>query len=646
MKMKDVMRQELMLLPAQATTKEAILDEMVNKLVETGAVNDFDTFRQGIADREESMSTGLGEGIAMPHAKNKAVEKTSVVFAKQPAGVDFDSLDGQPAKLFFMIAAKDDANETHLSILANLSKLLMNQDFTQALAAADTPESVQAVVNLAEASLEKTEAAVGEDAPETKPTDSDEPYIVAVTACPTGIAHTYMAEDALKNKAKEMGVQIKVETDGSEGVKNRLTAEDIEKADGIIVAVGKKVPMGRFAGKKVVERPVADGINKTEELINLSLSGEAPVYRASSQDQATTDSEASETEERSNFSLQSLYNDLMSGVSTMLPFVIAGGILLALSFLLEGFVGSDSPIFLGINGIGSAAFSFLIPVLAGYIATSIGGKPAMVSGFTAGALAVSADAGFLGGLVGGFLAGYVTLFVIRALKNMSKNLAGLRTILLYPILTLFITGLLMYYVFGPIFAGINTAMLNFLEGLGTGNQVLLGALLGGMMAVDMGGPLNKAAYAFSIGIFTDTGDGQFMAAVMVGGMIPPLAIALASLIFKNKFTEVQRQSGLTNFILGLSFITEGAIPFAAADPLRVILSSVVGSAVGGGLSQLWTTSVPAPHGGIFTMLALGENRLMLMLAVIIGTIISAVILGLWKKPVEEQMLSDEELAAE
>lgn len=330
----------------------------------------------------------------------------------------------------------------------------------------------------------------------------------------------------------------------------------------------------------------------------------------------------------------------MNGVSTMLPFVIAGGIMLALSFLLEGFVGSDSAIFIGINEIGSAAFSFLIPVLAGYIATSIGGKPAMVSGFAGNALAVSANAGFLGGLVVGFLAGYVTLFVIKMLSNMPKNLSGLRTILLSPIVTLLITGLLMYYVFGPIFASINIGMLNFLENLGTGNQVLLGAILGGMMATDMGGPFNKAAYAFSIGIFTDTGNGQFMAAVMIGGMIPPLAIALASVLFKNKFTETQQQSALTNFILGLSFITEGAIPFAAADPIRVIVSSIIGSAIGGGLSQLWLTSVPAPHGGIFTMLALGEARLMLMLAVVIGTVITAVILGLWKKPVEDQILSE------
>lgn len=634
MKMNDVMREELMILTTESTTKAEILDEMTRKLVETGAVDDYDIFRQAISEREKSMSTGIGDGIAMPHAKNKVVQKTSVVFAKHPTGIDFDSMDGQPARLFFMIAAKDSANETHLTILSNLSKLLMNKDFTEALYAADTPQSIKAIVNLAEAGLElenQNETPVSED-------KDGEPYVVAVTACPTGIAHTYMAEDGLKNKAKEMGINIKVETNGSDGIKNRLTSDDIEKADGIIVAVGKKVPMSRFDGKRVVERPVADGINKSEELINQALSGDAPIYRASRSDKESDRAEDN-SEAQTPFSLKSIYNDLMSGVSTMLPFVIAGGIILALSYLLEGFLGSDSPIFIGINEIGEAAFSFLIPVLAGYIATSIGGKPAMVSGFAGGALAVSAKAGFLGGLIAGFLAGYITLVVIRMLKNMPKNLAGLRTILLYPILTLFITGLLMYFFFGPIFAAINGSMISVLENLGAGNQVLLGAILGAMMATDMGGPINKAAYAFSIGIFTDTGDGSLMAAVMVGGMIPPLAVALASVIFRDKFTEVQHQSALTNFVLGLSFVTEGAIPFAAMDPIRVIASSMIGSAIGGGLTQLWLTSVPAPHGGIFTMLALGDNRLLLMLTILIGTVVSALILGIWKKPLEEQIVS-------
>lgn len=639
MKITDVVREELMILDVQANTKAEILDEMVQKLVDTGAVNDFTSFREAIQKREDTMSTGLGNGIAMPHAKNEAVSKTSVVFAKKEGGLDFESLDGQPAELFFMIAAEGGSADTHLKVLAELSKLLMNEDFIAALKGAETPSAVTGIVKLAQAQVDaenRAEEAASQSGAVTE-VDDKKPYIVAVTACPTGIAHTYMAEDALKKKAAELGYQIKVETRGSEGVKHGLTAEDIEKADGIIVAVSKNVPMGRFNGKKVVERPVADGINKTEELINLSLSGDAPVYHAKHQDDdeniATDDQGAGS----GKFNFKSLYNDLMSGISAMLPFVIAGGIILAISFLVERFAGSESAMFLGINAIGAAAFSFLIPVFAGNIARSIGGQPALVSGFAAGALADSAGAGFLGGLVGGFLAGYVTLLVIDSLKGLPKSLAGTRTILFYPVFTLLITGIIMYFILGPIFAGINTAMINFLESLGTGNLVLLGAILGGMMSIDMGGPFNKAAYAFAIGIFTDTGDGKFMAAVMAGGMVPPLAIALASVIFKNKFTEKERQSGLTNFIMGLTFITEGAIPFAAADPLRVITSSIIGSAVAGGLTQFFATNVPAPHGGVITMVALGNHPSLLILSVAIGAIISALILGLWKKPITDEV---------
>lgn len=634
MKITDILREELMILDVKADNKAAILDEMVQKLVDAGAVNDFESFRADIQKREDTMSTGLGNGIAMPHAKNEAVTKTSVVFAKRPEGLDFESLDGQPAELFFMIAAEGGSADTHLQVLAELSKLLMNEDFIAALKGAQDTAAIKGVLNLAQAQLdaENKEETASTDV-SAADVDEKQPYIVAVTACPTGIAHTYMAEDALKKKAEEMGVQIKVETRGSEGIKHGLTKEDIERADGVIVAVSKNVPMGRFKGKKVVERPVADGINKTEELINLSLSGDAPVYTSNRQDddEATSDDGAGS----GRFNFKSLYKDLMNGISAMLPFVIAGGIIMAISFLIERFAGSESAFFLGFNGIGSAAFAFLIPVLAGNIAKSIGGQPALVAGFSAGALANTAGAGFLGGLVGGFLAGYVTLLVIELLKGLPKSLAGTRTILFYPVFTLLITGIIMYYVLGPIFAGINTGMLNFLESLGTANLVLLGALLGGMMAIDMGGPFNKAAYAFSIGIFTDTGDGKFMAAVMAGGMVPPLAIALASVLFKNKFTKTEKQSGLTNFIMGLTFITEGAIPFAAADPLRVITSSVLGAAVAGGLTQFWSTNVPAPHGGIITMVALGNHPLLLILAVIIGSIISALILGLWRKPVAE-----------
>lgn len=636
MKITDVLREELMILDVKANNKADILDEMAQKLVDTGAVTDFESFRADIQAREDKMSTGLGNGIAMPHAKNEAVEKTSVVFAKKPEGLDFESLDGQPAELFFMIAAEGGSADTHLQVLAELSKLLMNEDFIAALKGAQDTAAITGVLNLAQAQLdaENKEAEATSDV-SAADVDAEEPYIIAVTACPTGIAHTYMAEDALKKKAEEMGVQIKVETRGSEGIKHGLTKEDIERADGVIVAVSKNVPMGRFKGKKVVERPVADGINKTEELINLALSDEAPVYTTNRQDDEDTTGD-DEGAGSGRFNFKSLYKDLMNGISAMLPFVIAGGIIMAISFLIERFAGSESAFFLGFNGIGNAAFAFLIPVLAGNIAKSIGGQPALVAGFSAGALANTAGAGFLGGLVGGFLAGYVTLFVIEALKGLPKSLAGTRTILFYPVFTLLITGVIMYYVLGPIFAGINTGMLNFLESLGTANLILLGALLGGMMAIDMGGPFNKAAYAFSIGIFTDTGDGKFMAAVMAGGMVPPLAIALASVLFKNKFTKTEKQSGLTNFIMGLTFITEGAIPFAAADPLRVITSSVAGAAVAGGLTQLWATNVPAPHGGIITMVALGNQPLLLILAVIIGSIIAALILGFWRKPVPEE----------
>ncbi|AMB98542.1 PTS fructose transporter subunit IIC [Aerococcus urinaehominis] len=648
MNLTDIIRPELMLIPAQATTKAGILDEMAQKLVDQGAVNDFETFRAAIQNREEQMSTGLGEGIAMPHAKTEAVTKTSVVFAKKPEGLDFESLDGQPAKLFFMIAAEGGAADTHLSVLAELSKLLMNKDFTTALLAAQTPDQASAVIGLAQAALDaeaKAEAAQEANAGQAdlaadQAGDTDQPYLIAVTACPTGIAHTYMAEDVLKQAAERRGIRIKVETNGSDGVKHQLTQSDIDQADGIIVAVGKKVAMDRFSGHRVVQRPVADGINKTDELIDLALSGEAPIYKSSgsdSQAQAAT----SQNKDK-GFSLRGVYDDLMSGISAMLPFVIAGGIMLAISFLLEHIVGGDSAWFTSFNSIGSAAFSFLIPVLAGYIAQSIGGQPALVAGFAGGALAVTANAGFLGGLVAGFLAGYAMKFIIKALSGMPQSLAGVRTILLYPVVSLLVVGLLMYFVFGPIFGIVNQAMLDFLNNLGTGNLVLLGALLGGMMAIDMGGPFNKAAYAFSIGIFTDTGDGRFMAAVMVGGMIPPMAIALATMLFKSKFTEKQQATSLTNLIMGLSFITEGAIPFAAADPLRVIGSSVIGAAIGGGLTQFWNTAVPAPHGGIFTILALGENRLQIVLAVLIGTLVSALILGFWKKPVEDQLIAEVE----
>lgn len=437
-----------------------------------------------------------------------------------------------------------------------------------------------------------------------------------------------MAEDALKKKAKEMNVDIKVETNGSDGTKNRLTSEEIKRASGVIVAASKKVEMARFDGKHVVERPVVDGIKKAEELITKASNQDAPIYR----DSGERSEGDGEYEKQSTWG--KIYKDLMNGISHMLPFVIGGGILLAISFLFENVLGDESQFFLFFNGVGGMAFNFLIPILAGYIAMSIGDRPALMPGMVAGLMAVDSNAGFIGGLVGGFAAGYIVVLIKHLLRNMPQSLASIKPILLYPVIGLLVTGAAMYFAIGPVFSTLNNYILDFLTGLGTGNIVLLGILLGGMMAIDMGGPFNKAAYAFSIGIFTDTGDGAFMAAVMVGGMVPPLAIALATTFFKNKFTEDERKSGTANYIMGLSFVTEGAIPFAAADPLRVITSSVIGAAIAGGLTQLFHSTIPAPHGGIFVV-PLGDAPIFFLLSLIIGAVISGLILGLWKKPVSQ-----------
>ena len=633
MKIKDIMQKELMILPLIAQDKAGVIDEMTTHLFDQGVIDDLELFREGILNREAQTSTGIGDGTAMPHAKNTAVKRPAVVFAKSETGVDFDSLDGNPAYLFFMIAAPDNANDVHLQTLASLSRLLINPELVSDLKKAETAEEVEALFAAAEQAKEAVEASETAAASEVTTTTTEErPFVVAVTACPTGIAHTYMAEDALKKKAAEMGVDIKVETNGSDGTKNRLTANDIDRASAIIVAVGKKVEMNRFNGKRVIERPVQDGINKAEELINKAVNKEAPIYKGDGSEAGGDD----DYEKASG--LGSLYKDLMNGISHMLPFVVGGGIIMAISFLFENWLGAESALFLSFNQIGNAAFQFLIPILAGYIAYSIADRPGLLPGMAGGFLAVQSNAGFLGGLIAGFLAGYVMIGLKKVLKDLPKALAGLKTILIYPVFGLLATGLLMYFIVGPIFSTINNAMIDFLAGLGTSNTVLLGALLGGMMAIDMGGPFNKAAYAFSIGIYTDTGDGRWMAAVMAGGMIPPIAIAIATMLFKNKFSEAERSTTLSNFVMGLSFITEGAIPFAAADPLRVIGSSIVGSAIAGGLTQLWATSIPAPHGGIF-VIGLAENALMFLLALLIGSVVSALLLGVLRKQVTEAQIT-------
>ena len=632
MKINDILLKELMIMDLQGTTKEGVIDEMIASLSANGIINDVAVYKEGIMKRESQTSTGLGDGIAMPHAKNKAVIKPAVVFAESAAGVDYASLDGQPAHLFFMIAAPEGANNVHLEVLASLSRLLINPDFTASLKKAKTPEEVQGLFAAAEAAREaKEQAEAAAKAAPVAATETKRPFVIAVTACPTGIAHTYMAEDSLKLMAEKMGVDIRVETNGSDGVKNALTADEIRRADGVIIAADKKVEMARFNGKHVLQRPVSDGINKAEELITKAMRKEAPILNVEGDIFS-----ASESDEKQSI-IGRVYKDLMNGISHMLPFVVGGGILIAISFLFETSFGSDSPLFISFMAIGGAAFSFLIPILAGYIAMSIADRPGLLPGMAGGYLAVQANAGFLGGLIAGFLAGYIMVYLKKAFKGLPRTLDGMKTILLYPVFGLLITGLLMYFLIGPVFSTINTAMITFLENLGTGNAVLLGAVLGGMMAIDMGGPFNKAAYAFSIGIFTDTGDGSLMAAVMAGGMIPPLAIGIATLLFKNKFTDIEQKSGLSNILLGLSFITEGAIPFAAADPMRVIGSSIVGSAIAGGLTQLWAVSIPAPHGGLF-VITLANRPLMFLLALLIGTVVSALMLGLWKQDKTQEVV--------
>lgn len=620
MKVTDLLRKDIMLMDLQSTTKNAVIDEMITSLEKHHVINNVEQFKDAILKREEQSTTGLGNGIAMPHAKTAAVNEATVLFAKSNKGVDYGSLDGQPTYLFFMIAVPDGAYDTHLQALAVLSRSLLDEKFVEGLKSAKTPEEVVRIFRKIEEESEEKEAKVQADT-------SEKPFIVAVTACPTGIAHTYMAEEALKKKAAEMNVDIRVETNGSEGVKNRLTDDEIQMAKGIIIAADKKVEMARFNGKPLLERPVSDGINKPEELITKIIKGDAPTYHAENDDR--------QKQESSNTSVWGkIYKDLMNGVSHMLPFVVGGGILMAISFLFENTLGDDSVAFKFLNTIGGNAFNFLIPILAGYIAMSIGDRPGLMPGMVGGLMAVNSNAGFLGGLAAGFLAGYIIVFLKKLFRGMPKSLEGLKPILLYPLLSLFIVGTLMYFIIGPIFSSINTAVVHFLSDMGTANAVLLGALLGGMMSIDMGGPFNKAAYTFSIGVFTDTGDGSFMAAVMAGGMIPPLAIALATTFFKNKFTDEERRSGLSNYVLGLSFITEGAIPFAASDPLRIIGSSIVGSAVAGGLTQLWNTAIPAPHGGIF-VIALAERPIMFLVALLVGTVIAGLLIGFWRKPVKQ-----------
>ena len=655
MKIQDLLNKKVMLLDLQATTKEAAIDEMINSLVDNGVVTDFDVFKAGIMAREAQTSTGLGDGIAMPHSKNAAVKEATVLFAKSNKGVDYESLDGQPTDLFFMIAAPEGANDTHLAALAELSKYLMQDGFADRLRKVTSPDEVIAAFNTGEEEAQAEEAKKAQAVKEAA--SSDKPLIVAVTACTTGIAHTYMAEESLIKTGEEMGVNVRVETNGASGVGTPLTAEEISKAVGVIVAADKAVETARFDGKKLLSKPVAAGIRQPQELIQNILDGKAEVFHAENAGAAQESSE--------KLSLGgAFYKHLMSGVSQMLPFVIGGGIMIALAFLLDQIMGvpkdqlsqlgSYHEIAAQFKAIGGAAFGFMLPVLAGYIAYSIAEKPGLVSGFVAGAIASSGAAfggvpfasggkatlalagvssGFLGALVGGFLAGGVILVLRKLLAGIPRALEGIRSILLLPLLGVFATGFLMLAVNIPM-AAINTGLNNFLSSLSGSSAVLLGLLVGGMMAVDMGGPVNKAAYVFGTGTLAATvssGGSVAMAAVMAGGMVPPLAIFVATLLFKDKFTKEERNSGLTNIIMGLSFITEGAIPFGAADPARAIPSFILGSAVAGGLVGLTGIKLMAPHGGIF-VIALTSNALLYLVAVLVGAIVSGVVYGYLRKP--------------
>ncbi|MBT9023320.1 fructose-specific PTS transporter subunit EIIC [Lactobacillus delbrueckii] len=656
MRIKDILSPESMIMDLQATTKDEAINEMADLEVATGIVNNKEKFVESIWAREKESTTGIGGGIAMPHARNEYINKARVLFAKSEKGVDYDSLDQQPVHLFFMITAPAGADNTHLQALAKLSSLLINPDLVEKLKAAKTADEVIDLFSQAEADKDKEDAereaklAAKKEA-EAKAASDEKPLIVGVTACINGIAHTYMAEEALIKAGEKRGVEVRIETNGSEGVKHELTADEIKRAKGVIIASDKQVKMARFDGKKLVKHPVVDGINKPDQLIDEILSGKGSVYHAEA-------GEASESSAASDGSVWStIYRHLMSGISHMLPFVIGGGILMAISFLVEQYMGgAKSPAFIFLNSAGNLAFAFMVPVLAGYIAESIGDLPALMPGFVGGFMAsitnsslggsyavnanakAASPAGFLGGIAIGFIAGYLILGLKKLFVKLPKNVEGMKPMLLYPIFGLLFVALIMYYIINPVFGALNGVITNFLNGMGTGNLVLLTTILAGMMSIDMGGPFNKAAYVFASGAFandpTSKTSAILMASVMVGGMVAPLATAIATTFFKNKFTEDERRAGVSNWILGFSFITEGAIPFASADPLHVIVSSIVGSAVGGTLVGLWHVGVPAPHGG-FWVIALSSNWLGYLGAVAVGSIVAALMMGFWKKPIEK-----------
>lgn len=634
MKIRDLLAVESIDLNGKATGKTDVLNQCVDLMAKSGKIADVEKYRKGVFAREDEGTTGIGMGIAIPHCKSDAVKKAGLAAMVVKNGVDFESLDGTPAKIIFLIAAPNTEDNVHLQVLSKLSVMLMDEHFTNSLINANSVDEFLSIIDDAEAVKDAN------NEPKKEEKVSSGAFIVAVTACPTGIAHTYMAAEALEKKAKELGYQIKVETRGSGGAKNVLTEDEIAKAAGVIVACDTKVPTDRFDGKKVIVCQVSDGINKTEELVKRAAAGDAPVFKASGKASDTQQS----TGGKESVAHQ-IYKHLMNGVSHMLPFVVGGGILIAIAFLIDGFCvdinslpadqrsnfGTITEAAALFKGIGGIAFRFMLPILSGFIAMSIADRPGLAVGFVGGAIAANGTSGFLGALVAGFLAGYTVLLLKKILDKLPESLDGMKPVLLYPLLGIFIVGVIMQFVVEPPIGALNVAINEGLKGLNGSSAVLLGALLGGMMSVDMGGPVNKAAYVFGTASIA-AGNYNIMAAVMIGGMVPPIAIALATLFFKNKFTAEQRKAGPTNFIMGLSFITEGAIPFAASDPLRVIPACVVGSAVAGALSMAFGCTLMAPHGGIFVVPTIG-NPVMYLIALLVGSVISCVLLGLLKKKV-------------
>ena len=637
MRITELLDRRSILLNGTPKNKNEALDQMVELMVKSGKIKDKEAYRNQVYEREEESTTGIGEGIAIPHGRGESVERPGLAAMVVKGGVDFDSLDGEPVTLIFLIAAPNTKDNVHLDVLSKLSMLMMDEGFSDNLRNAGSVDEFLAIIDKAD----EERGSIDERLANTGAAVSGQAKILAVTSCPTGIAHTYMAAEGIEKAAKEKGCYVKIETRGSGGAKNVLTAKDIEEADCIIVAADAQVPMERFDGKKVIECQVSDGISKAAELLERAVSGDAPVYHA-----AAGTRTAVQSAKKSGSVGHQIYTQLMNGVSHMLPFVVGGGILIAIAFVIDGICvdmnaldvaeranfGTITPVAAWLKGLGGTAFGFMLPVLAGFIAMAIGDRPALALGFVGGMIASGGKSGFLGALVAGFAAGYTIVLLRKLCDKLPEFLEKIAPVLIYPLAGILIMGLLMSFAVEPIMGSINTALNNGLTSMGGMSKVVLGLILGGMMAIDMGGPFNKAAYVFGTASIA-AGNYDIMAAVMVGGMTPPCAIALATLLFKNKFTKEERESGPTNFIMGLAFITEGAIPFAASDPLHVLPACLAGSGVAGALSMLSGCTLMAPHGGIFVFPVVG-NPLMYVVAMLAGTLVSAVLLGVLKKNVE------------